>query len=284
MPEGPEVANLADELNFYLSGRILENIDIVSGKMIRHGIPEGVEHLCQNLPMLIEEVEYRGKLIIIHLKKDDRKFWIFSTLGMTGGWYLKKRKHAHVHFMLKHVENHSIYPDKVYFVDSRCFGTFEATDNTKEYQRRLERIQPGFLGKYQLTEEQWMKNISKHSGKNICRTLMDQGQIIGGIGNYLLSEILHRAGISPWITWKEVSENDRKNIYRVAKKTILQSYLCRGATIENYESITGEKGESTFYFQVYGRSKDEQKHKVVSQKGPHGRTIWISTKYSWYKN
>ena len=279
MPEGPEVANLAEELNFYLTDRTVIGIDILGGPMSRHGIPEGVERLKKSLPLTVREVEYRGKLIIFKIDG----WWAFSTLGMSGGWYLHHRKHSHIRLRLQPEGEGPLYPDEIYFSDPRCFGTFDATDRESVYLERRDRIRPGFLGKYRLSLEEWKKNVNKHRKKNICKSLMDQTLIIGGIGNYLLSEILHRAGVSPWIKWSDLSNEKIESLYEVSEKTITHSYDTRGASIENYRSMTGEEGESTFYFMVYGQEEDEEGNEVVSVTGPHGRTLWISSKYPWTK-
>lgn len=277
MPEGPEVATLAEELNFYLTDRIISRIDIVGGPMSRHGIPSAVQEFSQNLPQKIIEVEYTGKLIIFKCEN----FWLFSTLGMSGRWSFRNQKHAHIQIHLEHVSKEPLYPDTIYFVDQRCFGTFDATDDETKYLKRRNSIKPGFLGKYLITKEIWNQGIQKNLNKNICKSLMDQHAIIGGIGNYLLSEILHRAKVSPWITWKDISSEKKDSLFKASQELIESSYNHRGASIRNYQSLSEEKGDSSFYFRVYSQEKDEEEFPVVGLKGPHGRTIWISTKFKW---
>lgn len=282
MPEGPEVANIAIQLNIKLSSHILNDIQYIGGRYINHGLPELHDEFVESLPLVVKEVEFKGKLIIFVLEnKYGDKWWIFNTLGMSGGWNLEKSKHSHIIFNFCDKGKGDDF--QIYFTDQRRFGTIKYCKSEQEYQKKLKSLAGGFLGKHQISLDEFKKAISKNKKKNFAKTLMDQKSICSGVGNYLLSEVCYQTGINPWKTFEELSEEKIKELYYSISETIKSSFKSGGATIMNYSDIDGKEGEYTFSFQVYGQKKDPDGNKVRKGKGPHGRSIWVSDKYDWIR-
>lgn len=281
MPEGPEVACLAEELNKYLSGRTLISFEVLSGRYFKHDYPKGYESFYNSLPLEITEVEYKGKLIIFHFEKEGKKFWMFNTLGMSGCWTFTKHEHSHVELTLKKMKGKEV--NKLYFTDVRCFGTIIFTEEEKEYQSKLKSIAKGFLGKeeYQISEKDFMSRCKKNSKKNIAIALMDQKSVCSGVGNYLLSEIVFDTGINPFLTFGDLDEDDILSLYECCGRLIRDSFKYGGTSIRNYTNLEGEDGDNYFNLKVYGQEVDPDGYEIKKVTGPHKRSLWLSTSYNW---
>ena len=83
---------------------------------------------------------------------------------------------------------------------------------------------------------------------------MNQG-LIGGIGNYIKSEVMYRARISPNRLVKSLSDEEFSALNRETREVVGSSFRSGGATILTYSTFEGDKGEFPFFFHVYGREK-----------------------------
>lgn len=281
MPEGPEVAIMADQLRSHLQSRVITAISFHSGKFVSHGISLELQRSLDYLPLKVTKVSYKGKLIIIQtLSVHEKKtVYFFSTLGMSGRWSLTKDKHAHIELVL---DPSSSKTENLYYIDPRCFGNFDACLEEKDWTKRISSLKNGFLGEYLITREEFLTNIEKNKKKNIAKSLMDQGCICSGVGNYLLSEVCHATAINPFSTWDTYDTKVWGKTFDTCKKLIVESYKDNGASVESFYDMNGEKGEAHFRFLVYAQEEDEEGYEVTPRKGPHGRTVWISAKHEWF--
>ena len=270
MPEGPEVACLAEELNKNLKNKVLNEFEFLGGRYVKHSLPTYFEEFQECLPLKIIKVEYKGKLIIFHFEKG---WYMFNTLGMSGCWTYDKFKHSHIR--LQYDE------DEIFFTDVRRFGTVIFTNDISEYEKKLKSIANGFLGQYQITFSEFEKNIKKFHKKNIAKGLMDQKSICSGVGNYLLSEIVFDTGINPFLNFSDLEEEDIVNLYEACKRLINDSYNNGGTSIRNYTDMNGEDGDNYYNLKVYGQKEDPEGFEIKKITGPHGRTLWLSTSYYW---
>jgi formamidopyrimidine-DNA glycosylase len=164
----------------------------------------------------------------------------------------------------------------LYFNDTRCFGTLSLYFSESEIKEHLNTIGKPWLsgcpGKLsiKITKEEFTSNIPPN--KNICKFLMDQ-KIFSGIGNYLLSEILYDAKISPWVNTNECNTNQ---MWKSICKIITNSYKLDGVSLRDYHGVDGEPGEYQNCLCVYNRKFDNFGNHIRKEKGPHGRNIyWV---------
>ena len=109
----------------------------------------------------------------------------------------------------------------MYFVDSRNFGTLSFTQDRNILGEKLKHIGDDLL-RTQFGNEEFCdrvaslvldknsKIVKSKANKPIVKILMDQrstGGVGSGIGNYLASNILYRARISPHKKLKEIYDN-----------------------------------------------------------------------------
>jgi formamidopyrimidine-DNA glycosylase len=90
MPEVIEVRKYADFLNLKLRNKNIKDIKILKGRYKTHGPFELFKELLDKCPLKVKEVKTKGKFLYMVLEND---YFIFSTLGLHGGWtWLKEAK------------------------------------------------------------------------------------------------------------------------------------------------------------------------------------------------
>ena len=102
----------------------------------------------------------------------------------------------------------------------------------------------------QLREERFRR-------RQLCHLLLDQS-FLAGVGNYLRSEILFDAQLSPFTKLSELSEIQISNLAHSAKKITLRAFTQKGVTVpsELYETL-----KST------GLTRREARHFVFTRDG-----------------
>ena len=270
MPEICEVSHITDQLwKLCMSKECLVDIHILGGRYSRHTLLDK-DILKENLPLRWTDVQSKGKFIwfVFENKWKDR-FFLWNTLAMTGGWTLKRQKHSGVLLQFESFQ--------LYFNDTRCFGTLRISFDEESLDKKLNSIGKSWLSPYCGTRrtigvslEEFKESIKP--SLNVCKFLMNQS-IFSGIGNYLLSEILHDSCISPFNSLSEISI---ENLYKSICKIILNSYELDGVSLRDYHGVDGEKGEYQHYLQVYGKSYTPEGKKIIKKIGPHGRSVYFT--------
>jgi formamidopyrimidine-DNA glycosylase len=95
MPEAVEVRKFADIVSSNVLGHHITHINILKGRYHTPKKPfEGYDDLDKALPLKIESITTKGKFTYMTLVSESKKkvFYLFNTLGLTGGWTLKSDK------------------------------------------------------------------------------------------------------------------------------------------------------------------------------------------------
>ena len=260
MPEGPEVKYLTDFLNNNLKNKKLDKITINSGRYKKHGPPKGFENFVKNLPLKIKSINCYGKFIWWELFDSDITIW--NTLGMSGWWtYDDTQKHNNLTFHIK--------GDDIYFNDMRNFGTFNfcTKDNL---EKKLEKFGPDILSIDKTKDEGlllFQKKINKkRKDTYIASALLDQG-IAAGCGNYIRSEVLYLAKISPYREISNVTDEELKLIWNSLKQ-IGYNYYDRKlgkkiGIIDGKFKFADDYGKQ---FLVYKQQNDVKGNKIIREK------------------
>ena len=265
MPEGPEVATMARQLRERLKGESLVDVQVLSGRYVRHGLPAGWEDLSKQLPVSICDIRVCGKLIHMDLTSSH----ILSTLGMTGWWsFSTGDRHERLRFTTAAGITFSLN-------DPRNFGSISVVDQ-QEVDRRMLQFGPDLLNETVLLDLFRSRIVTKRNRKKtIAEVLMDQ-RVVCGIGNYLKAEILYRSQVSPWRNVEDLSDEEITAIHDSAIHLIKLSYNLGGATIQNYRMPDNNGGLYSRRFAVYGQQADPLGNPVVREKTPEGRTThWV---------
>lgn len=265
MPEGPEVTRIAHDLNSYLKNKILSNINILPGSKYVKKVPNNYQEFIDNLPLKIEGVKNKGKLIYFIFEKNN---YMLNHLIMTGIWSFEKGKYASLELEIKDNRN-------IYFCDARKFGFVEFLNNKRDLDIRLSELGPDFLNDDDFDLELFTKILKKKNKSNISTVLMNQ-KIITGIGNYLKSEILYAARISPYRIIKSLDEKEIAKLFKEGKRIIKASYRLGGASKKDYLHLDGSKGEFQDFLKVYGKKVDDCGYKIIREKTKDNRsTYWV---------
>uniref|UniRef100_A0A7S3VHK1 Uracil-DNA glycosylase n=1 Tax=Chaetoceros debilis TaxID=122233 RepID=A0A7S3VHK1_9STRA len=310
MPEGPEVRTLVDQLQSGV-GKRLVNLKFVSGRYTTHGSPRGFDEFRKTMTNyktddgindVIQEWNCKGKFIWVSLDKgskvnlldedvkDDfhRSIWI--TLGMSGRFqrdaFLQEtnddgKTHNQPRWYFEFLDDDSDSENetkRIYYYDTRNFGTLIFSTSRKELTDKLKTLGPDILNYSDISEEIFMAAFRKpRQTMNVCKFLMDQKKI-AGVGNYLLSEALYRSNLDPFADLREISDSQAMDLYKEIIDTSAKSYESQGVTRAkggSYRDVDGNKGRFTFQLQCYGREYCPEGRKIIREtKGPHGRTIW----------
>ncbi len=221
MPEGPEIAIMRDEITPHVVGKRLVNVQVQSGRYMRH--PEtwtDPPDYCLN----VEDIETSGKLMMWRLQGGH---YIFVRAAMSGRWTLNEEKHNHIKFSFSNGE-------PIYFNDARNFGSVKfGTALDKELAISKLGIDP--LQEDVTWEKIYQKINLKHT---IGQVLLDQS-IFNGVGNYLRSEALYAAKISPFRPCEDLNGREWDELCKQVTEISRLSYQNSGATIRSYKNLDG---------------------------------------------
>jgi formamidopyrimidine-DNA glycosylase len=244
MPELPEVESIKLQLEKYVVGSKIQNIDVrnkkyeIETKKIIGQKIIGVRRFAKQLSIDLDN----NYSIMIHVKMTGQLIYKGSRLKENS---LSKKviggingKHTHLIF---HLDDGDLY-----YNDVRQFGWIKVVDSP---QSTANGYAPEPLK--DLTLEYFEKLLSK-SKRNIKVLLMDQAKI-GGVGNIYANDALWLAGISPRSTANSLQPDKAKKLYN-AIETVLKTGLKYGGASElAFVTPDGNEGEYQNHTLVYGR-------------------------------
>jgi len=302
MPEINEVRQYANFLESKLKNINILEINILNGRYKKHGPFVNYEKLKHNLPIKLIDVKTKGKFMYItFLGHNDSKLYLFSTLGLSGGWIYKKNgddtkyehpqileyldkksidsymstsiKHLNIEFKTSH--------GSMYFYDTLSFGTLKVIDNENELNKKLNMIGPDIMDiDYTVFSEQITKK--KNLTKVIGIVLMDQ-KTISGIGNYLRADILWMCKISPFRKVNKLSEEELKLIFHNSKVLTWGQFdkkkAIRTKIITKKDKLPSDYNRDFF---VYYEDEDIYGNKIIKEElyeGSQKRFIYYVKNY-----
>jgi len=259
MPEGPECRRNAEGLARRVSGQVLESITIETGRYTKKP-PSGLDGVIANLPAEVVGAGVHGKFIYWILKND---LFIWSTLGMTGQWSTERSKHTRLSFDLGN--------GSVFYNDQRNFGTIKFVQGKFRLIEKLKSFGPDMLAE-DVLDEVFIECLRKKPKWQITRALMDQ-EIIAGVGNYIKSDALWLARISPRRSVGSLSDDELSNINRAIKQVMHESYQ-NGSQYSDGFTKSGDDYEHKHL--VYNQLTDPDGNEVIREMTADKRTTyWV---------
>ena len=263
MPELPEVETTIRGLRPVIGSTII-NIKINTPKL-RFIIPKKISLLTK---VQITDIIRRGKFIIFLLSNDHT---IILHLGMSGRLRLFRdnqfEQKKHDHFFLRTNQDHLIV-----FNDSRRFGFIDYGKTKDMFEKKYilklgrEALGKNLNGKYLLSK------ISNTSVP-IKQILLNQ-QIIAGIGNIYVCEILFNARISPLIHGKKLNLKECEKIIISTQIILKKAIKHGGSTLRDYVSVDGTLGNFQSNFQVYNQEGKTILGKKIKKIVQYGRSTY----------
>ena len=235
MPEVIEIRKYADFIKKHIKNKYITEINILNGRYKKHGPFEMYKELVKKLPLKVIDIKTKGKFLYFVIEKG---FYLFSTLGLQGGWTYKSNKSSKIinkiHNIIKikkfefpnlvsYINNNIMEKYKarslnhlnvefvtkdgsLYFYDVLSFGTLKIIDNKSDLDKKLNSIGPDIMD-HNTTYEVFLEQIKKKKNldKYVGNVIVNQ-KVISGIGNYLRSDILWLCHISPFRKVKDLKD------------------------------------------------------------------------------
>jgi endonuclease VIII-like 1 len=197
---------------------------------------------------------------------ESKPITLLVRAGMTGNFIYKApgeefRKHAHLRF-------HDTEGGAICFEDSRRFGSWQVTDEWGPPEERG----PCILKERDEFRAHIARSLELAAfAKPVCEVMLDQ-RFFNGMGNYLRAEVLHRAGVHPFLSARSVFAHHLQEAQADAPRNI-------------FSVIDTVFNESLAILRQFGFDGDEERLgafygwltcylKLDSDKDGLGRTIW----------
>lgn len=240
MPELPEVMRIRQGL-VKLKHETINSVEVISGRYVRHGPPKGLDGFKAALPLVVSRVANFGKLLWIRLENEPNDWHILCTLGMSGSLKFNEAKHTRIRF------GTSI--GDLFFDDIRNFGTIRFIGSEDELNERIRSVGPTVN---RIDAGHFADRIRSRD-RTISEALMDQ-KCIAGVGNYIKSEALFEARISPHRQTNEITDEEMGKLFTSIIGIVDRSFNDGGASMRTFSDSQGKKGKFQDRFEVYGRS------------------------------
>ena len=241
MPELPEVETLRRGLAATVVGRRITAVTVHERRLRR---PLARSFAAAILGRRIEAVRRRAKYLLLDL--DDGAVWLVH-LGMSGTLVVVDadaplKRHTHVVVALD--DGRSLR-----FHDPRRFGLMRVGAEPRLAELRTLGVEPlgdaftaGFLHQRARAQRRAIKSL-----------LMDQ-QVVAGLGNIYVNEILFAARVRPTRRTSRVSRIEAERIVAATATVLDQAIAARGSSISDYHDERGEPGGFQHRFAVYERA------------------------------
>lgn len=294
MPEVIEVKIYADFIRKHLLNHTINRVKIIQGRYKKHGPFDSHHTIVKNK---VIEVDSKGKFIYVGLSNGT---YICFTLGLSGG-FLFKNKSGKI-LLAKIFDNYKTYevsatqPDiknimnhlniefivdtgSLYFFDVLSFGTVSVM--TKEMlAKKLSKLGPDVMNPTTTFEIFKSRIMDKKYAKiPIGNVLMNQ-RVISGVGNYLRSDCLWMARVSPFRKVKTLTNNEIKKIFDSIRILVWSDYDRQFAI--RHKIISPKSKNPHNYkrlFFVYEQERDIYNNKVIKEElyeGSQKRSIyWV---------
>lgn len=243
MPESAEIKLTTDYLKIKLENKIINNLVFLSGKY-KDKTPKGFKEFKNNLPLIVENVQCKGKFIYFTLFNENGYIYIMHNIRMSGRWQEYEDDCCRWYIEISDGEY-------LWFRNPKCFSTVEFTSNYDELQQSINDLGPDILTD-EFSLDKWKELVQKHQCKNITSFLMNQN-IISGIGNYIKAEALYYAKISPFRKTGSLSEQEQEKLYEGIRIIPRISYNKGGLSIRDYANSEGSKGTYDEDIKIYGK-------------------------------
>ncbi|GAB4576245.1 MAG: bifunctional DNA-formamidopyrimidine glycosylase/DNA-(apurinic or apyrimidinic site) lyase [Rhodothalassiaceae bacterium] len=196
----------------------------------------------------ILSVGRRGKYLLIGSDRDDV---LILHLGMSGRVRLSAPPFdppgRHDHLLIDFDDG-----QRLTLNDARRFGLVDLTCRTALAHHRLlaglgpEPLGADFDGEH-LHERLAVRRTPLKSA------LMDQ-RLIAGLGNIYVSEVLHRAGLSPFTPACDIGRWQADGLVKAIRQVLAEAIAAGGSSLRDHRTVAGELGYFQHSFRVYGRA------------------------------
>ncbi len=251
MPELPEVETVRRGLLPVMEGQVIARAE-VNRPDLRWPFPE---QMAQRLTgTRVKALRRRSKYILADLSSGET---LIVHLGMSGRMLISGAVVGHFHndppATAKHDHVVLTMHDgrRITFNDARRFGAMDLTQTTiAESHRLLAGLGPEPLGNE--FSDSYLAGRLQGRLTPIKSALLDQ-RIVAGLGNIYVSEVLHRAALSPARLAGSVSRAELATLVQIIREVLREAIEAGGSSLRDYRQTDGELGYFQHSFRVYDR-------------------------------
>lgn len=238
MPELPEVEVTRRGIAPYVTGRLVERVDVRTSTL-RWPVPPDLARTLTR--QAVRQVERRGKYLLFETDVG----WFIVHLGMTGTLRVLRPEQAGAPAKHDHID--WIFDEFVLrYRDPRRFGAvlWHARADGDVYAHPL----LANLGVEPFTDDFTGELIFRRTrGRTASiKQVLLAGEIVVGVGNIYASESLFRAGIRPTTPAGRVSLARCERLAEAVRATLAAAIERGGSTLRDFVGSNGESG----YFQL----------------------------------
>ena len=242
MPELPEVETIRRQLAPVLTGRTIEQIEILDPRWTRPEAPGPVEQ--ELLGARVEQLGRRGKYLDWSLSEDRH---LLMHLRMTGVLlYDPVAEPAHTRVRLTLDSGH-----RLAYVDPRRFGTGHLLHSSAARDAYF----AGRIGAEPLTDEftlEYLRRVA-HGRRIPAKSFLLDQRSMAGVGNIYADEALFRAGIHPLRPAGRLNRAQLARLRDGVEASLAAGIEAKGASIDDYRHIDGATGSFQDRFLVHLR-------------------------------
>jgi formamidopyrimidine-DNA glycosylase len=254
MPELPEVETVRRGLQPVMEGQVIAQAQVNRPDLRWPFPPNMAARLTgQRVLGLRRRSKYiladlaSGETLLIHLGMSGRMLISGAMLGDFHHDHPAPAKHDHV--VLDMADG-----ARVTFNDARRFGAMDLMPTaTADQHPLLAALGPEPLGN--VFDESYLVARLKDRNTPIKSALLDQ-QIVAGLGNIYVCEVLFRAGINPAKRAGQIATRRVAGLVPIIRQVLDEAITAGGSSLRDYRQADGELGYFQHRFQVYGREGD----------------------------
>jgi formamidopyrimidine-DNA glycosylase len=208
MPELPDVEVFRNYLNATSLHREIETVHVRDERLLEGVSASTVRRRLKG--SALEGTRRHGKLLFVSLSEGG---WLVMHFGMTGEltYYEKGAEPEHTALLLDFVDgSHLAYRNR------RTFGRLELAEDVDEYVEERGLGPDPLAGDFGLRE---FRSVLEGRSGAVKTTLMNQ-QVLAGLGNIYVDELLFDAGVHPETGVDRLSEDTVEALWRSLRRVV----------------------------------------------------------------
>ena len=246
MPELPEVETIKRVLEPIVVGRKINNIDVLRATIVNNQTNAFIAYFKGEEFLSISRI---GKFLIFHLTNNKV---LISHLRMEGKYIelLENEPNTKYARVVFHLDNNH----KLCYDDSRSFGRMVISDeNSFRKEKEIAKLGPE---PFNVIDVDQILTKAKRLSLPIKTALLSQ-EIITGLGNIYVDEVLFASKIHPLTPAKMITKKEWETIIKESCRILNEAIKAGGSTIKSYHPGKDIDGNFQTSLKAYGK-KDEK--------------------------
>ena len=243
MPELPEVETVKRVLLPIVKGRTIKDVEVLRKTIVNNLENEFISFIMNETVLDMSRI---GKFLIFHLTHDKV---LISHLRMEGKYIelLENEDNTKYARVVFHLDN----GHKLCYDDSRSFGRM-IMSNEKDYlnEKEIAKLGPE---PFDVDDVSPLLEKAKRISLPIKTALLSQ-ELITGLGNIYVDEVLFASKIHPLTPAKLINKNEWEKIIVESKRILAEAIELGGSTIKSYHPGKDINGEFQTRLLAYGRN------------------------------